>query len=427
VQTERVSAGVAVPVVPAGTADVVLDPQDPEDLLAINAILAQGTKVTRLTDGSVLVNRAAATAQANARGLTLKAAPASYSGATIADKVVVAYNGGSEVRDTLLALGFEGRAVTATTLTTTLTSDVDVLLVGATLNPSTLNAANKAALDAFLARRGGVVGLGTAGSAFTTNGGLLTATGTAAVSLASGVANVVNAGGPVSNGAQSTAFIFQPTWYTNLGSNAVVEQTFAADPLLSGWWRPNATNTNGQAQAAGKATIVRALSSGGNGVVLLGTNIITRLHSKGTQPQLGRALLWAAAPTATLTGVDGSAGGTVPATLALTLGAPATFGAFTPGVAKTYDASTTATVISTAGDAALTVTDPSTVAPGHLVNGSFSLPQPLQGLGTVKTWSAPTSNEVVTVPFKQAIGAGDALRTGTYAKTLTFTLSTTTP
>ena len=37
------------------------------------------------------------------------------------------------------------------------------------------------------------------------------------------------------------------------------------------------------------------------------------------------------------------------------------------------------------------------------------------------------SNEVVDVTFKQAIGATDALRTGTYSKTLTFTLSTTSP
>ena len=120
-------------------------------------------------------------------------------------------------------------------------------------------------------------------------------------------------------------------------------------------------------------------------------------------------------------------GGTVPATLALTLGAPAAFPAFTPGVANTYTASTSATVISTAGDATLTVADPSTNAPGHLVNGAFSLPQPLQGLGVVKTWSAPTSNEVVPITFRQAIGANDALRTGTYSKTLTFTLSTTNP
>ena len=38
---------------------------------------------------------------------------------------------------------------------------------------------------------------------------------------------------------------------------------------------------------------------------------------------------------------DGTVGGTVPPTLSLTLGPPATFGAFVPGVADTYEASTT--------------------------------------------------------------------------------------
>ena len=47
--------------------------------------------------------------------------------------------------------------------------------------------------------------------------------------------------------------------------------------------------------------------------------------------------------------------------------------------------------------------------------------------GTVKTYSGPVSNDTATVTFKQAIGATDALRTGTYSKTLTFTLSTTNP
>ena len=102
-------------------------------------------------------------------------------------------------------------------------------------------------------------------------------------------------------------------------------------------------------------------------------------------------------------------------------------GATFPGVAKDYSATTTATVISTAGDATLTVSDPSTNHPGYLVNGTFTLPQPIQGLGVVKTWTAPTSNEAVPITFKQSIGANDALRTGTYSKTLTFTLSTTTP
>ena len=97
----------------------------------------------------------------------------------------------------------------------------------------------------------------------------------------------------------------------------------------------------------------------------------------------------------------------MPATLSLTLGAPATFGAFTPGVAREYTASTTANVISTAGDATLTVTDPSR-PPGHLVNGSFSLPQPLQGLGSVRRPTRPVSNDAVTITFRQAIGATDA-------------------
>ena len=44
-------------------------------------------------------------------------------------------------------------------------------------------------------------------------------------------------------------------------------------------------------------------------------------------------------------------GGEVPPTLSLSLGTAASFGAFTPGLAKTYTASTTATVVSSAGDA----------------------------------------------------------------------------
>ena len=85
--------------------------------------------------------------------------------------------------------------------------------------------------------------------------------------------------------------------------------------------------------------------------------------------------------------------------------------------------------------------------PGHLVNGSFSLPQALTakaasaaGSGrafapvgaatnptTLLTYAGPVSNDAVTVSFQQAIGASDALRTGSYSKTLTFTLSTTNP
>jgi hypothetical protein len=144
---------------------------------------------------------------------------------------------------------------------------------------------------------------------------------------------------------------------------------------------------------------------------------------------------------------DQPVGGTVSPTLGLTLGAPAAFGAFTPGLMKDYTAQMTANVISTAGDALLSVADPSATATGHLVNGTFSLPSVLQAkasspagtggaLANVGGSAAPTallvygnpiSNDPVTVTFGQHIGATDALRTGAYGKTLTFTLSTTTP
>jgi predicted dienelactone hydrolase len=139
---------------------------------------------------------------------------------------------------------------------------------------------------------------------------------------------------------------------------------------------------------------------------------------------------------------SGDVSGTVPATLSLTLTGPATFGAFTPGLARDYLATTTATVISTAGDATLSVADPDTVATGRLVNGAFALPQLLQARANsgdyapvggsssptaLLTYTGPVSNDKPTIGFKQPIGASDALRTGTYAKSLTFTLSTTAP
>jgi hypothetical protein len=141
---------------------------------------------------------------------------------------------------------------------------------------------------------------------------------------------------------------------------------------------------------------------------------------------------------------EGDVGGSVPATLSLTLGAPASFGAFTPGVAQTYEASTSANVISTAGEATLSVSDPSPQNTGHLVNGEFFLPQPLQArarnaanTGTpynnvgsglnLLSYDGPVSNDAVSLQFSQRVNADDALRTGEYSKTLTFTLSTTQP
>jgi glycerophosphoryl diester phosphodiesterase len=135
-------------------------------------------------------------------------------------------------------------------------------------------------------------------------------------------------------------------------------------------------------------------------------------------------------------------GGTVGSAMELTLGTAPSFGTFTPGITLDYAATTTASVVSTAQNATLTVADASSVAPGRLVNGAYALAQPLQvraqsavGAGgafaplpaAVLTYAGPVSNDAVTVAFKQPIASDEGLRTGTYSKTLTFTLSTTAP
>jgi hypothetical protein len=117
-------------------------------------------------------------------------------------------------------------------------------------------------------------------------------------------------------------------------------------------------------------------------------------------------------------------------------------------VARDYTTALAATVTTTTGDAALSVSDPSGNAAGKLVNGAFSLATPVStravGLGDsplpafvqvpgdgssalLRSWSAPVTSVPLTLGFRQPITATEALRAGTYSKTLTFTLSTTTP
>ncbi len=143
-------------------------------------------------------------------------------------------------------------------------------------------------------------------------------------------------------------------------------------------------------------------------------------RSKITLPLVGGAQTLV--ESGTFTDPQGTVGGTVPATLSLTLGAPAAFPTFTPGITKDYAATTDATVTSTAGNATLSVSEP-----GFLTNGAFSLAEPLRVEFAKSTWNGPTSSEKVGITFKQLIKDKDPLRTGSYSKTVTFTLSTTQP
>ncbi len=149
-----------------------------------------------------------------------------------------------------------------------------------------------------------------------------------------------------------------------------------------------------------------------------------RIYSIGDVNNVKNATAALTSAIGDYTAVTGSVGvgGTTPATLSLTLGSPAGLGAFTPGITRDYTAQTTADVLSTAGDATLTAS-----GPVHLTNGAFTLPSALQVSLSKSSWSAPVSHDPVTIGFTQHIDANDALRTGAYNGTVTFTLSTTTP
>ena len=197
------------------------------------------------------------------------------------------------------------------------------------------------------------------------------------------------------------------------------------NPLISGTGTPGDTVT----VSAGGAVVCTA-TVGADGswsctpspALPAGPVTLTATQADATgNPSAASAMITITEPL-TSTSTPGTVAGTAPATLSLSLGAPASFGAFTPGIDKTYAASTTANVISSAGDAALSVSPP-----GHLTNGAFSLTDPLQVSLSKSSWSAPVSNDPVTLGFTQHVGASEALRTGSYSQTLTFTLSTTQP
>ncbi len=147
-------------------------------------------------------------------------------------------------------------------------------------------------------------------------------------------------------------------------------------------------------------------------------------------------------------------GGSVSSTLALAVGSTMpSFGTLVPGAAQTYTSSVSATVTTTAAGSTLSATDSSLVFTGHLVNTSSGAPyqlaqalgvsasdagngtstgvQPLSSTANTQVallnYAAPVANDPVTLGFSQPIAATDPLRTGAYSKTITFTLSTTSP
>ena len=120
--------------------------------------------------------------------------------------------------------------------------------------------------------------------------------------------------------------------------------------------------------------------------------------------------------------VQGTVGGSVPATLTLTLGPPPMFGAFTPQrdaqLRGVHDRDRHLHRRRRSAHSA---------DPGRLANALHAPPNRSRSPSANPPGPPRRPTTPVTIAFKQAIKATDALRTGAYSRTLTFTLSTTTP
>ncbi len=190
-----------------------------------------------------------------------------------------------------------------------------------------------------------------------------------------------------------------PVYQTPRGAYTTL-QTVDGQPIRIAYGTAAVTGS----QAHTGAT-VPVFASGPRAADIVGTIDQTELFPVLTNTQAGDG-------PATPTVVPADVGGSVPATLALTTGAAASFGAFQPGVAQDYTASLQANVVSSAANATLSVADPSATATGHLVNGSYSLATAAAGQGghgRVRarsaaaprrrrwlTWTGPVSNDAVT-------------------------------
>src|SRR5690606_34456780 len=206
-----------------------------------------------------------------------------------------AYGGEDEL--VLTGLGFVDpvRVTTAGLVDGTVDlEEVDVLWLGAPLQLAAEGTGPaREALAEYFASGKGVVATAQAGVWAGTEFGLLDASVVDGPRSANGVVLVDTADGVIGAQAEEAAFTYGPAYFTDLGEDVTVEQTFTAEPLLSGHWLPNADGTGGPDQAAGRPSVISAETQAGTRALVFGTDPLFRTHPRGMFDDVAAALLWA--------------------------------------------------------------------------------------------------------------------------------------
>jgi hypothetical protein len=276
--------------------DLTLTLADAADVRAANLLADLGVRLRSAGAATVVVPASArreAETVADRFGVRFAVAPRGTAGTPFTKPVLAA----AVSADELLALremGFEVRAVSTTLLNAGAgLNGVDTLVVSSGLAYAQLNTVGREAVDAFLARGGGLVTRGATGAAFNTAARLLPAVAVRGRTDANGVVAVQNTGPVVGAGSLPHAFVYSPIWFT--GTGFTVEQRYAADPLVAGHWQGSGPGAGGPEQAAGQPAVVSGVTARGGRAVLFGTEPLFRAHPKGLYAQVARALYWSAA------------------------------------------------------------------------------------------------------------------------------------
>jgi len=291
--------------VPRGT-DLRLALTGSAEVRALNALLAAGVPVGLLPDGSAVLDRrqrAAAVEVAEAEGVVFERTADVTPGSgdvPLQRPLRVAYTTASAADDAgedhlaLEELGYvDPLRVTAQGLQdgSTSLSGVDALWVGAALSRDLLPEAVLEQLRAFVDAGGELVGRGAAAAALAEQLGYLEATAVQGNPSGNGVVAVSTPDGSLLEGyADERAFVYAPVHFTDLGEGTVVEQTYAADPLVAGHWRASDDGTGGPSAAAGQASVISGVSAAGGRAVVFGTYPTFRVHPLGMLDDVARAL-----------------------------------------------------------------------------------------------------------------------------------------
>lgn len=284
---------------------LAFEPRGVADYQAINELLGEGIALSQIEDGTVLLKadaagKAAASEVAAIYGVDFTASDGAVLASeesTALSPVSVAYVSSTDDRDMLTKLGFTDIVpVTTTTLSngTVDLSTVDLLFVGGNLNFSTSTAVGRQQVEDFIAAGKPVVGRGSAGGNFVNTFGITTVSTTTGTGGSNGISLVdTPADGVLGDYPQDTVFGYPFGWFTGLGDNATVEQTYAAaDPFVSGHWA--ATTGRAQADSAGMPSAFSAIGATGTKAFVFGNSPSFRTHPVGAFSDIARAIFWAA-------------------------------------------------------------------------------------------------------------------------------------